>query len=254
MQSLAGCQWQTESLEVPVCHRILLLEWILEPRDGERVEVAGEPGRKFAVPCVLGIERRILTHTLVNAGHPERGQVFAAQAAERLLVDAPHQPETFAVYGALVLRGAVAGAHAGKRTDAEAMLDAADHAARHVGDGGNLRWTGFDATNVLLHRLNVALAFADPGRALAVAGKVDLTSVKLAERKASLHLDVARANSLCHRWDAALAALQAAEHVAPQELRTRAPAKQLVMQVAARAPRTIRSEAVDLARRCGIVL
>jgi hypothetical protein len=30
--------------------------------------------------------------------------------------------------------------------------------SRHVGDGDNLRWTGFDATNVLLHRLNVALA------------------------------------------------------------------------------------------------
>lgn len=203
---------------------------------------------------MVGSSARILTHTLVNAGHPERGQAFAAQAAERLLVDARHQPETFAVYGALVLRGAVAGAHAGKKDEAEAMLDAADDAARHVGDGGNLRWTGFDATNVLLHRLNVALAFADPGRALAVAGKVDLSKVKLVERKASLHLDVAQANAFCQRWEAALAGLRAAEEVAPQELRTRPAARRLVMQLAGRAPRTVRSDAADLARRCGIAL
>jgi transcriptional regulator with XRE-family HTH domain len=204
--------------------------------------------------ATVGSSARILTHTLVNAGHPDRGQAFAAQAADRLLAGAPREPETFAVYGALVLRGAVAAAHADKKDEADAMLDAAGDAARHVRDGGNLRWTGFDATNVLLHRLNVALAFADPGRALAVAGKVDVGKVKLAERKASLHLDVAQANALCQRWEASLAALRAAEVVAPQELRTRPAAKRLTLQLAARAPRTVQSEVADLARRCGIVL
>jgi hypothetical protein len=202
----------------------------------------------------VGSSARILTHTLVAAGHPDRGQAFAARAADRLLADGSHESETFAVYGALVLRGAVAAAHAGKKDEAAAMLDAADDVARYVDDGGNLRWTGFDATNVLLHRLNVALAFADPGRALAVAGKVDVGNVRLAERKASLYLDVARANALCHRWEASLAALQTAAVVAPQELRTRPAAKRLATQLATHAPRTVRSEVADLARRSGIAL
>jgi len=170
------------------------------------------------------------------------------------MADAPHRTETFAVYGALVLRGAVAGAHAGDRNDAEAMLDAADQAARRVGGGSNLRWTGFDTTNVLLHRLNVSVAFGDGGRALAVAGRVDAGKVKLTERKASLHLDAAQANALCERWDGTLAAIQALEHVAPQELRTRPAARRIVTQLAVRAPRTIRGEASELARRCGVAL
>jgi hypothetical protein len=170
------------------------------------------------------------------------------------LAEAPHKAETFAVYGALVLRGAVSAAHAGRRGVADALLEAADAAARQVGEGGNLRWTGFDATNVLLRRLNVALTFADAGRAIAVAGKVDVGKVKLAERKASLHLDIAQTNALCERVGRGTGRDAGRRAGRPAGAADPSGRERMVLKLAAQAPRTISSEATDLARRCGIAL
>ena len=58
------------------------------------------------------------------------------------------------------------------RDTAHAMLEEATRAATRLGYDGNDRWTGFGATNVLLHRVNIALTLGDAGSAIAIARTV----------------------------------------------------------------------------------
>jgi hypothetical protein len=113
---------------------------------------------------------------------------------------------------------------------------------------------GFGPTNVALHRVNVALALGDAGTAIDIVRHVDVSRIELAEHRATLFLDTAEAFLQWGKQDEAYSALRTAEHIAPEEIRTRRAVHVLVGELAARAPRTVRSKVLEFAEQVGVAV
>ncbi|MEV1331174.1 hypothetical protein AB0J20_16535 [Micromonospora costi] len=204
-------------------------------------------------PVAMAASARIMTHALMSNGHSNQARQLAEDAAETLRRDTRlASTDAVAVCGALLLRGAIAAARDDNRDSAQAMLDEASHAARRLGYDGNDRWTGFGATNVLLHRVNIALTLGDAGTAIALARKVPLDKIGLAERKASLFVDVARAYMQWGRYEHGLNALRSAYEVAPQEIRCRPAVQRIASDLAVLTRGHVRTTVIDFAQHAGI--
>ncbi|MHA7958022.1 hypothetical protein ACX9I7_09705 [Streptomyces sp. L500] len=184
--------------------------------------------RRTEQPKAIASASRILTHAVAAVGHRAQGIGVAIRGADRIAGSvARSRPDTVAVFGALLLRGAWAAAAAGERHAAAALLDDAERAAGMLGDS-NRQWTAFGPSNVLLHRVSIALTLGDAGKALTQARKVSVESLTVAERRAVFWTDVARALHACGRGEKATAALLAAEREAPQEVRSRTVVRELI--------------------------
>jgi tetratricopeptide (TPR) repeat protein len=204
-------------------------------------------------PVAAGVSARILTHALLGNGHSRRAVALAQQAAADLgQATRLGSTDAIAVYGALVLRGAIAAAGAGDRDAAATMLDEAAAAATRLGHDGNDRWTGFGPNNVLQHRVNVALVLGDAGTAITFARQVRVDRITLAERKASLFVDVAQAYTQWGRHEQALSALRAAYRIAPEEIRSRPAVHRIVDDLAVLSRGHTRSRVVDFSAGAGI--
>ncbi len=203
--------------------------------------------------CVrIGASARIITHALIDGGHLGAAVRTASSQAERLDRNAPARTaEVLSVYGSLLLRGAIAASAAGKRATAQELLAEAQSAAEQLGADGNFLWTAFGPTNVRLHRVNVAVTLGDAGTAVDVARGIDLSTITVAERKASLLVDLCRAFLQWGRFDKAYAAIRAAEEIAPEEVARRPSVRGLVRELACTAPPTVRREAAGFAARIG---
>lgn len=204
-------------------------------------------------PVAVAASARIMTHALMSSGHHDQAVILAGNAASLLDRDTRlASADAVAVYGALVLRGAVAAARRDDQDTAQVMLEEAGRAAARLGYDGNDRWTGFGATNVLLHRVNIALTLGDAGTAIRLARTVPLDKVTLAERKASLHIDVAHAYIQWGRYERGLTALRTAYEVAPEEVRCRPVVQRIVGDLALLAKGSIRAAVVGFAQGAGI--
>jgi dihydroxyacetone kinase DhaKLM complex PTS-EIIA-like component DhaM len=230
---------------------------LLKSGDREMALVAAERSSRSGVasgdPLAVGTSARIMTHAVMSNGHPDQAVRLARAGAARLEQDVSMKSaEAIAVFGALLLRGAIAAARAEDKSTAQDMLDEAGHAAAHMGADGNDRWTGFGPTNVLLHRVNVALCFGDAGTAIAIAREVPLERIRLAERKATLLLDVAQAYTQWGKHEQGLRAIRAAYHVAPEEIRTRPTAHRVLGDLAALSRGRVRTDVAAFASQAGI--
>jgi|SRR5271165_448809 len=208
-----------------------------------------------ADPVTVGASARIITHTLMSSGHLPAAVSAASSHAARLDHDmAPHTPDSLSVYGALLLRGAVAAAQYDDRGSAHELLGEADEAARQLGtdEDGNLRWTAFGPANAMLHRVNIAVTLGDAGTAIDVARGVDLSKIAVTERKAALLIDVARAFFQWGRHEKAYIALRAAEATAHEEVAGRPSVHRLVRDLRAAAPPSIRGDVDQFATQIGV--
>src|SRR6185312_6259515 len=147
---------------------------------------------------------------------------------------------SLSVYGSLLLRGAIAAAHAEDRGASMALLEEAAQAGSRLGSDYNHRWTAFGPVNVLLHRVNVAVRLGDAGAAIDYARKVDLSKLPITERKAALFVDTAQAFTQCGKQEKAYQALRAADQLARQEIRSRPAVRHMVSDLLATAPPTLR--------------
>jgi tetratricopeptide (TPR) repeat protein len=204
-------------------------------------------------PVVLAASARIVTHSLMSGGHPGRACEVAIGAAEHLDREVPKpSAEAISVYGALLLRAAIAAAKADNRATATQLLDEAADAGARLGRDDNAHWTGFGPTNVALHRVNVAVALGDAGTAVSIARQIDVHRIQLAERRAALFLDTAEAYTQWGKHELAYDALRTAEHIAPEEVRTRPAVHALIGDLTARAPRSMRTKMIGFAERIGV--
>jgi hypothetical protein len=210
-------------------------------------------GLDSADPVAVGASARIMTHALMGNGHSRRA-VALAQTAAADLEQATQlgSMDSVAVYGALLLRGAIAAARAEDRDTAGTMLNEAARAAARLGHDGNDRWTGFGPNNVLQHRVTVALALGDAGTAITFARQVQLDKIALAERKASLCVDMAQAYSQWGRHEQGLSALRTAYRIAPEEIGSRPAVHRIVRDLAALSRGHTRSQVIDFAAAAGI--
>ncbi|WFE96692.1 hypothetical protein [Micromonospora sp. WMMD987] len=204
-------------------------------------------------PVAVAASARIMTHALMSNNHDDQAVTLAADAAGVLDRDTGlASTDAVAVYGALVLRGAVAAARRDDRATAHTMLNEATRTATRLGYDGNDRWTGFGATNVLLHRVNIALTLGDAGTAITIARTIPLGKVTLAERKATLYVDVARAYTQWGRHEQGLNALRTAYEIAPEEIRCRPAVHRLANDLAHLTTGPVRAAAVDFTQTAGI--
>ncbi|OZV82911.1 hypothetical protein CA850_05155 [Micromonospora echinospora] len=232
---------------------------LLKMGDRGMALVAAERSTRAAAashdPVAVAASARIMTHALMSNGHDDQAVTLAGNAAGVLdRATRLASTDAVAVYGALVLRGAVAAARRDDRDTAHAMLDEATRAASRLGYDGNNRWTGFGATNVLLHQVNIALTLGDAGTAIAIARTVPLNKVALAERRATLYVDVARAYTQWGRHEHGLNALRTAYEVAPEEIRCRPAVQRIASDLALLAKGSVRMAVVDFAQTAGIPL
>jgi hypothetical protein len=203
-------------------------------------------------PVTVGASARIITHTLMNGHHLAAAITTASTHAAALDRDiGTHTPESLSIYGSLLLRGAIAAAQHGKRGTAHELLAEAEDAAQRLGVDGNLRWTAFGPTNATLHRVNIAVTLGDAGTAVDVARSVDLSTITVPERKASLLIDTARAFLQWDKPDRAYIALRAAEQTAHEEVAGRPSVHRLVRQLVTAAPPTLRRDAEQFAAQIG---
>lgn len=195
---------------------------------------------------IVGSSARIITHALMNDGHNGAATQTARGYAERIDRDIDERtPDFLSVYGALLLRGAVAAGHRADRHTAAALLDEAQNAGRELGGDFNHRWTAFGPTNVQLHRVNIALHLGDAGEAIQQARTVNLDNIPLTERKATLLIDTSRALTQWGRHEKAYDVLRFAHRLAPEEISARPAVHRMVRDLMATAPPSIKRQLRD---------
>ena len=204
-------------------------------------------------PLALAASARIVTHSLMQGGHAARAKEIAERAALRLAAEMGEpSAEEISVYGALLLRGAVAAAIDENRGEALRLLDESDEAAGRLGRDGNAYWTAFGPTNVAQHRVHVAMLLGDAGTAVDTARRIEVRRIPIAERKAALFIDTAGALLQWRKHEQAYHALRTAADLAPEEVRTRSSVRGLVVELASQAPCSLRQRAREFAEQVGV--
>jgi hypothetical protein len=201
-------------------------------------------------PLIIGSAARIITHALTAGRHYTAATTTAGRFAERLAAEVRQPtPQSWSVYGSLLLRGAIAAAHAEDRGASTTLLEEAAQAGLRLGSDDNHRWTAFGPVNVLLHRVNVAVRLGDAGAAIDYARKVDLGKLPITERKAAFFIDTAQAFTQWGKHEKAYRALRAADQLAPQEIRSRPAVRHMVSDLLATAPPTLRPHIREFAEQ-----
>lgn len=212
-----------------------------------------EAARQSEDPVMLGASARIVTHTLMRSGQMDAAHRYAAARADDLSSELfGEDPDALSVYGALLLRGAVAAGNAEDSSTARTLLDEAEETAVRVGGQGNRHWTAFGPDNVLVHRMAVEISLGNAGNAIDYLRRIRIDQLGIAERRVVVCINAATAYTQWGKHDRALSALQAAEQVSANELRVRPVARQLVHQLRSTAPASVQPGLQDLVDRVGI--
>jgi hypothetical protein len=163
-------------------------------------------------------------------------------------------PQSLTWRGALTLISAIIAARRNDTAEAGDRLDHADDLARLLGADGNIGWTAFGPTNVLIHRVSVAVSLSDPSGALATAEQLNITGlpVGLNGRQAQFHLDSAWAHAQLGEDPQAVIHLLDTERVAPELVRANPHARALIQDLLARERRRVVPGLLGLAVRAGV--
>ncbi len=191
------------------------------------------------------------TCALLRAGLGEEAELAAVSAASGIR-GGDRQSLTWR--GALTLISAIIAARRNDPVEAGDRLDHADDLARRLGADGNIGWTAFGPTNVLIHRVSVAVALDDPSGALATAEQLDITAlpVGLNGREAQFHLDSAWAHAQVGEDPQAVIHMLDTERVAPELVRANPNARVLIRDLLARERRRAVPGLRGLALRAGV--
>lgn len=164
---------------------------------------------------------------LRRTGHPDRAQALMVDSAEQLRDDTGlTSTQQLVMYGRLLASAAYTAAVRDQRDEAWALLADADHVATsaragpEVDDGGRV--------DLAVYKVSVARVLGDYGTAVHHASLINPTHIGSPERRARFWEDTALAMHGRGRPEAAFRALLAAEQAAPQEVRYRPWAQDLV--------------------------
>jgi hypothetical protein len=219
------------------------MAWLAADRSMRAAAISGDP-------LIIGSAARIITHSLTASHHYTAATATASRSAERLAAEVRQPtPQSLSVYGSLLLRGAIAAAHAEDRGASTTLLGEAAQTGSRLGSDDNHRWTAFGPVNVLLHRVNVAVRLGDAGAAIDYARQVDLGKLPITERKAAFFIDTAQAFTQWGKHERAYHALRAADQLAPQEIRSHPAVRHMVSDLLATAPPTMQPHIREFAQQ-----
>lgn len=215
----------------------------------EQARVAAEAVEDVAGQAAAAYQRAC---ALLRAGRGEDAEQVAMTAAASMRGS---DPQSLTWRGALTLISAIIAARRNDAAEAGDRLDHADDLARRLGVDGNIGWTAFGPTNVLIHRVSVAVALDDPSGALATAERLDVTALPagLNGRQAQFHLDSAWAHAQLGEDPQAVIHLLDTERVAPELVRANPNARALIHGLLARERRRVVPGLRGLAVRVGVV-
>ena len=206
-------------------------------------------------PVVIASSARIVTHVLMDSHRYQDAETLARRTGEKLSAGwCGPSDDVLAVYGSLLLRGAIAAAQRGNASSADELLGEAEDTGRRLGVDSNLRWTAFGPTNVRLHQVTVATALGNAGDALRHAKAVRVDKIPITERRATLFINVAAAYLQWRKQEQAYLALCTAERIAPQELSGRPAVHQLIRDTWTGSPIALSRRVEALARRTGVAV
>jgi transcriptional regulator with XRE-family HTH domain len=159
-----------------------------------------------------------------------------------------------AMYGHVILQGAMAAAASGDDSRTAAMIAEARDVARFVAAGSNHYRLAFSPVNVALHEVAALILLGENGRAVEVADAISDAGLGLLrkERRAALMVDTARASSQAGRRDEALRRLLTAEEIAASEVRCRPVAQETITDLLRRSQNAPPTALARLAERAGV--
>ena len=160
-------------------------------------------------------------------------------------------PQLISIMGALNLAQAINHARADNRSQARQSLDRATYLADKLGEDRNDFNTEFGPTNVLLHRVAVAVDMGDAGEALELASTVNPTQLSY-ERRSRFLLDVTRAHLQRRQFLQATTVLLEADALAPEYVRTHRHGRSAIRELLQYSPHPPEPGLVALAENAGI--
>ncbi|MGH3942244.1 MAG: helix-turn-helix domain-containing protein [Pseudonocardiaceae bacterium] len=230
------------SLASELCIRLhdYPLAWVTADRARSAAHASGNAASVAEAARMASIAMR-------KHGHHDAAITLLSTTALKLsATTGSPQPDLLGTYGSLLCTAAYTAAQHGSRGHALELIGEAEDAARHL-DQTTTSHSTFSATNVTIYQIGVRTALGDAGTALDYARRVEIRSLPTAERQARFCVDTARA---WHRFGdlrKCYQALQAAEHVAPEELRR--PSVRSLVTTLLRAPGPVPAELRALAAR-----
>ncbi|MER6222520.1 helix-turn-helix transcriptional regulator [Streptomyces sp900105755] len=162
------------------------------------------------------------------------GELGAARDMARKALDdlEPHLANSDqvirALWGAMHLRAAVAWSRLWDRSEAEMHLDEARQAASGLPADGNVFQTQFNAVNASIHSVEVSLELGHPRDVLSRADLVDIAHIASGERQSHFWVCAAVGQMMNGKAEPAADAILRADAIAPQHVRNRPIARNLV--------------------------
>lgn len=147
----------------------------------------------------------------------------------------PDTAPTLAVLGATHLQSAIIAARSGMGRNADAHIAEAAELATHVpalGADADYYDTGFSATNVEFHAVAVAVELGDGTMAVSRGADLNIPDTVMRSRRGHHHIDMAAAWLLHGNRDQALAQLNTARALTPQQTRYHPQVREIVGAIA----------------------
>jgi transcriptional regulator with XRE-family HTH domain len=220
--------------------------WVAGDRSIEAAERAGEP-----LLAAAGVFR--IAHAFLNGNRIEEALRTALAAADALEPQvATGSPELVALWGALNQLSAVIATRASEEDVARERMRKAEEAAARLGEDRNDFDTEFGPTNVALHAIAIAVELGDAGEALRRAAPVDASRLSV-ERRGRFLLDVARAYAQRRKTAEAVRAIEEAEALTPEQVRSHPMVREMVRDLLRGERRRVNPELRRLAERVGVL-
>nr|BFE32534.1 helix-turn-helix transcriptional regulator [Actinomadura rugatobispora] len=205
------------------------LAWLAADRAVLTADIAGDP-------VSLARAARCAGRALMSNGLPGEALDLIKRTTARLeSTVATASRELLCLVGMMCLAGEIAAAREGDADTAKTMHDKADAVADRLGVDFNDRTTAFGKANVALHRVSSLVRLGDGRAALVLAESLNTAALARLprERRVNHLLDVAQAHRQCGDAGRAVAALREADATAPQEIRRRPVARDLIAELSA---------------------
>lgn len=222
------------------------LPWVAAERSMNAAERTGDPlligGGAWRLAVVLRHAGRLVESTDVPV---------AAADALRSELDSP---QSYSVYGSLMLKGAIGAATLGDHKTSWDYFTEASRAADIIGDRNDY-WFAFGPTNIAIHQVWLALELGDPSRAIDQASHIEHDALprELSERRTSHLITVAWAHYLNRHDHDALETLKSARKAAPEQLIFTHRVHSMLRGMLRRERRSIRHDLREMAAFVGVV-
>ena len=207
-------------------------------------------------PLLAGTGTTRFANALLAAGQARQAYEANIVLAHRLAPTGATwaDPDRVSVYGSLLLQGAMAAAHRGDNASVRELLAEAGVAAEALGADDNRYRTSFGPTNVELHRAAAAVELGEGRQAIDThVRRIDPRRFAALppERRAQHLLDTARAHVLVGNLADAGESLVTADRLAPDDIRTRPAARDVMSEILRRSKGTPATLVTELADRMG---